>query len=318
MQNDSLSPCEQYIINGSRNRLQGLVTEPNLLVFSPSDDPSIWTIVTLVCSSIGIALTAAALTLLVLTASLFPEWRKSYKNQLLIQLMFARLFYSAFRFFIDLQKMFQTCPLTQKFLSGDLFGMFYTEMVLVLWMFIFSRQMYISLVKVFAENSSIWGVSLFAWLGPVAVTSILYALFTSGDKFYKYFVLYLMVFKWPVLIANAVILILVLKSVITNSIKTENCRRIIVVMIILIFTFGFYQIVVDVCKIYYIRVTYNGGIMQTLLMISNILSMYHCAFSITFWVLGNASTRKLWLFRGKGLRDKIRLSTRFSSAESQP
>lgn len=314
MQNDSFSPCHEYIVNGSVRGMPGLVVHQNMLVFAPSNETSIWTIVTLVCSSIGIALTAAALTLLVLTASLFAEWRKSYKNQLLIQLMFARLFYSAFRFFMDIQTMFQKCPLTNKFLSLDIFCMFYTEMVLVLWMFIFSRQMYISLVKVFAENSSIWVVSLCAWMGPGIVTPFLYILFTSGDQFYKYFVLYLVLLKWPVLIANAVILILVLKSILTNSIKTENCRRIILVMIVLIFTFGFYQIVVDIGKLYYIRTTYSSGVMKTIFLISNILSMYHCAFSITFWVLGNASTRKLWLFRGKGLRDKIRLSTRFSNS----
>lgn len=314
MQNVSVSPCQEYINNGSVSRMPAFLVEQNLLVFASKNETSIWTLVTLICSSIGIGLTAAALTLLILTASLFAEWRKNYKNQLLIQLMFARLFYSAFRFFIDLQKLLHICPLTNKFVSLDIFFMFYTEMVLVLWMFIFSRQMYISLVKVFAENSSIWIVSLCAWMGPGVVTCLLYLLFTSGDKYYKYFVLYFLLFKWPVLIANAVILILVLKSILTNSIKTENSRRIIVVMIILIFTFGFYQIVVDVFKLYYIRTTYTSGVMKTIFLVSNIMSMYHCAFSITFWVLGNASTRKLWLFRGKGLRDKIRLSTRFSSS----
>lgn len=288
--------------------------EHGSVIHPSNNETSFWTIFTLTCSSVGIALSAAALALLILTAFLFAEWRQSYKNQLLIQFMLARLFYTSVRFFSDIQHVFKMCSTSDSLIFLDILTMIYTEMVLIAWMFVFSRQMYISLVKVFVTESNIWKVSVCAWLVPAMISLLLHTiLYFSRDTYTTFFILYVVLIKWPVLIANAVLLILVLRSVLINNRNTEKNIRIVVVMIVLIFVFCFQQMLIDITKIVFIKFVERNCIMSTSLLISNILSMYHCAFSIVFWVLGNANTRKLWKFQGRDLRGKIRLSVKFNS-----
>ncbi|KAF9787536.1 hypothetical protein SFRURICE_020702 [Spodoptera frugiperda] len=312
MDNTSLTPCQIHELYQERFftlHVNVLDVEQGSVIYS-KNETSFWTAFTLACSTVGISLSAAALGLLILTAALFAEWRQSYKNQLLIQFMLARFLYACVRFFSDVQKVFKVCPFSNQFAFVDVISLMYTEMALVTWMFIFSRQIYISLVRVFVtEKSSIIKVSIIAWLGPAVLTTFLFGMFyRDRSNMDKYFFFYILTIKWPTLIANAVYLILALRSVIRNNMKTEKNVRIIVVMIMLIFIFCFQQMVVDVFKMIYMELGDSKHSINNMLKIGNLLSMYHCACSILFWVLGNANTRKLWRFHGKGLRVKLRLS----------
>uniref|UniRef100_A0A2A4JT21 G-protein coupled receptors family 2 profile 2 domain-containing protein n=1 Tax=Heliothis virescens TaxID=7102 RepID=A0A2A4JT21_HELVI len=321
MDNYSSSGCP---LNESNTRnypitLSLLDLEHGSVIHSPKNETSFWTIFTFAWSSVGIALSAAALALLILTAVLFAEWRKNYKNQQLIQFMLARFLYTSVRFFADIQYMFQICAISERSVFLDILAVIYSELVLIAWMFVFSRQIYIGLVKVFTtENANIWTVSLCAWLGPAVAALLLNLLFYAGhDTNHRYLLIYILLVKWPILISNAVLLIKALRSVLKNNMNPENNTKIVIVMIILIFTFCFQQMVLDICKIAFFKLTLRKTVISIVLTVSNIISMYHCAFSVVFWVLGNANTRKLWRFRGKELRGKIRVSVRISALSSQ-
>lgn len=312
-ENTNLTQCQinkKLYYEDFNFKLHLLRVEQSNVIYTSKNSSSFLTIFTLAWSSLGIALSTAALLLLILTAALFAEWRRSYKNQLLIQFMLARFLYTFVRYFGDVQKLFNICPYTGRIVLLDLVFMIYTEMALVAWMFVFSRQIYTSLVKVFTtERWSICKVSICSWLGPTTVAILLHVMFNVGqDATHQYLVAYIVIIKWPILIANAVLLIIALRSVLRNNMKTKKNIRIVLVMIMLIFLFCFQQMVIDMFKIVFLEIIDTQNIMNTTLIITNIFSMYHCAFSICFWVLGNANTRKLWRFHGKDLSTKLRLS----------
>lgn len=311
--NKSLTPCQigrQHFGDNFLFKMHLYEVEQGNVIYNPKNTTSFWTIFTLVWSSTGIALSTAALVLLILTAALFAEWRKSYKNKILIQFMLARFLYTFVRFFGDVQKLFNMCPYSGSVILLDIVFMIYTEMALVCWMFVFSRQIYINLVNVFiTESWTLWKVSLCAWLGPTSVAVLLHCMFHLGEEAtHKYLILYILLIKWPLLITNAVLLILALISVIKNSIKSKKNIRIVLVMIMLIFLFCFQQMVLDVFKIVFLEIEHTKKFINTIIIVSNIFSMYHCAFSICFWVLGNANTRKLWKFNSKEFSSKLRSS----------
>ncbi|KAG6461285.1 hypothetical protein O3G_MSEX012531 [Manduca sexta] len=278
-------------------------------VIHPPQNETILTILTLVCSSIGIALSAAALLLLFLTAILYAEWRRNYKNQLLIQFMIARFLYTFVRYFYDIRNVLNWYINNDAAIYFDMLWMFYTETTLVFWMYTFSKQMYDSLVKVFVvENKKLWKVSVIAWLMPALITIALMLLFYIYHELsYNLFFFYILFVKWPMLIANAVLIILALKSVLKNNKSgAESNGRIVVVMIILIFMFCIQQVLIDSYKIMYILLLHKYSLSSHLLLTGNILSLYHCAFSIIFWVFGNAKTRRMWRCCFTELKDKKR------------
>lgn len=271
--------------------------EHGSVILASENDTSLMTIITLTFSTIGIALSGAAIVLLLLTAYLFVEWRQNYKNQLLIQFMISRFLYTVVRYLYDINNVFSLCVNDGCVIYLDVLAMVYTEMLLISWMFIFSRNMYESFVNILvADPSNIWRVSIPAWIVPGCASLLLHLLFKlqKNHDFLMFFV-YLILFKWPVLIANAVTLSLVLKSILKiNLSKTENNKRIILVMIALIFMFCFQQLLLDTIKIVHALFVTQYTISSYILILSNIFLFYHCALSIIFWVFGNEKTRKLW------------------------
>lgn len=258
-------------------------------------------VLTFACSSVGMVLCFTALVLLLLTALLFTEWRQSYKNQLLIQFMIARFFYTGVRYIYDVADVFleNTGYFTPVFL--DVLPMGYSEMALVTWMFVFSKQMYDSFVRVFVTTTGLRKISLCAWLIPGVISVLLRISHNLPiENHLKYFLIYLLILKWPVLIANGVLLISVLKSIlITNKSKIESNPRIIVVMVILIFTFSCQQAILDTYKLTYLIFNRNDNSKCTtplFFIFFNIITVYHCAFSILFWLFANKRTRILWGF----------------------
>lgn len=276
------------------------LNQGTVIIYPPGNDTFL-TILTLTISTIGITLSGVALALLILTAVLFAEWRRNYKNQLLIQFVTARIIYTLTRYFYDITRAFELYQRTDVTLHFHLLVFFYTEMALVFWMFVFSKQMHKSLVKVFSvQTHSIVKVSLCAWGLPVLFLAPFYLLLIvrkrEGVQMYMIFIF---LTKWPVLAANAVLLILVLKSILkTNQSRTGSNLRIVIVIMILIFMFCFQQFFVDIYKIIFIKVYYSTDEVTLYLgssvVILNLLSIYNCAFSMVFWVFGNERTRKLW------------------------
>lgn len=274
--------------------------DPGGTIFAPINNTfTSLTTATFAISTVGMFLSVLALVLLIITACIFKEWRDSYKNQLLIQFMFARCLYTFVRYFYDIRTLIfvSSCKEKHCIIYMDEVMMIYTEIVLLAWMYVFTRQMYHSLVLILnAKTPNIWKVSIATWVSPVAVTMIMYVLYMTlqdGKDFMVYF-LYLTIIKWPVLIANATLLILILKSL-TKTKKIDNGKRVnntrlVVVMNFMIWSFCLQQALMDAYKLIYV----NFNISSFLLLMFNIGTMYHCAVSVMFWVFGNAKTRKMW------------------------
>lgn len=262
------------------------------------------TILTFTLSTIGIALSTITLVLLIVTAILFAEWRQNYKNQLLIQFMLARFLYTIARYFYDVTEVFDINVTPQFFTNLDMFILFYTEMALVAWMVVFTKQMYDSLVKIFVfEYPRLWKVSLATWIIPCISATVFFVIYVIRFQQVRLYLVYLLVFKLPIVIFTAILLIVTTKSILSTNQRTENYSRILIVMVGLLFMFCIQQIVVDVYKIVAIiimhRINEMPDFLQTGFVIFNILAIYHCAFSIMFWLFGNAQTRKLWKFERK-------------------
>lgn len=287
-----------------------LEVEQGTNVLPPTNDSNLFTAFTFSLSTAGILLSATTVILLILTAILFKEWRESYKNQLLIQFMIARFIYTFVRYFYDVKRVFGFCVRHDCIIYLDQFSMVYTEATLISWMFVFTKQMYDSLVKVFAiEKPNIIKVSLLTWILPGIVSVILYCLFyLQNDSDFQYFYMYILLVKWPVLIGTAVLLIIILRSVMkTNKNSAGKNSRIVFVMILLICMFCVQQLILDGYKIAYVIVLYRYSLSTYVLLIGNIFLMYHCPFSIIFWVFGNAKTRLLWMqrFKRRNLIEKV-------------
>lgn len=256
------------------------------------------TILTFTCSTIGMVLSTIALVLLLLTALLYNEWRQNYKNQLLIQFMTARFFYTGVGYCYDIAHFFTDDKRYFTPISLHIFPMMYTEMALMSWMFVFSKQMYDCFVRVFVVTPSLRKVSSSAWLIPAALSILLCTCYNEQNEHdLIFFMIYLFLLKWPVLSANGILLVLVLKSILTtNKSKIENNRRIIIVMVVLIFTFSIQQSILDIYKLTYLifNKDNNSKCTPVFFIFFNIITVYHCAFSILFWLFGNKRTRVLW------------------------
>lgn len=256
---------------------------------------------TFVFSTSGMVLSILSMTMLTLTAMLFSEWRQNYKNQLLLQFMIARFIFSFVRYLYDIMKFLNICKRDFNPIYLSQLPLAYTEMALVTWMYVFSKQMHDSLVRVFNTGSSnLLKVSLGAWLIPALVSILSFLTYNMQvGKEVQIFVIYLFIIKWPALFANGILLISSLRAIISANIsKTESNPRIILVMLILIFTFCIQQAAMDFYKLVFaiFHLDDMSENVPLFFVITNILSIFHCAASILFWLFGNKRTRVLWGF----------------------
>lgn len=278
------------------------------VIFAPANETTVATILTLAISSIGIGFSAVALALLLLTAMLFAEWRQIYKNQLLIQFISARFIYVIPRYFNNVSYVFGLYELGLKTIFYRIFILLYTEVAFVFWMFIFSKQLYTSLVKVFNANEShMIRDSLLAWALPIVISFLLTLLISVlEDSYILIHCLYFFILKWPLLISNAVLLFISLRSVLKTKTRARNNRKTVFVMIGMIFAFCFQQLFMDIYMIVYVSMLRNKvkipESVNAVHVALNIFALYQCAASAVFWVFGNAKTRELWKFIPKNQR----------------
>lgn len=280
---------------------------------------TVTTILTFTLSTIGVTLSTIALVLVIVTAILFAQWRENYKNQLLMQFMLARYLFTMARYFYDVSRMLDINVTPEFFTNLDMFILVYTEMLLMAWMTVFTKQMYDNLVKLFVvEHPRLWKVSVATWLIPCICATGFFILFILRFRKLFLYLVYLIVLKLPVLVIIAVWLIQTTKSILTvNKSKTESNSRIVVVMVALIFMFCIQQVVTDTYKVVAIIIVNRKNelpdIIHITLVIFNIFAIYHCAFSIFFWLFGNAQTRKLWKFKSKHEASQNCLSLKIST-----
>lgn len=274
-----------------------------------------FTVTFFIVSGVGLSLSSVAVALLILTAILFKQWRDNYKNILLLQFIISRYLYVLSRYFLEITAHAGRCrPSEGIFLYFNFFTLFYTELALVTWMFVFSKQMHDSLVKVFYKRTGhfLLKTSLAAWLVPAAiVTSIILALQLIKILYIQVFIAYVFLIKWPLVFSNAILLVLVLRSVIkSNNIRNESNKRIVIVMILMIYFFCFQQVIHDVHEIVYIVSSDTMGpqdIMFSFFITFNIFILFQCPVSTMFWLFANAETRALWSFPKETQTSRISL-----------
>lgn len=280
---------------------------------------TVLTILTFTTSTIGVALSTIALVLLIVTAILFAEWRRTYKNQLLIQFMLARFFFTIARYYYDVTKVFDINVTPKLFTNLDMFILIYTEMVLLAWIVVFTKQMYDSLAKLFVfETPRLWKVSLATWLTPCICALVFVVIYVIRFEQLRLYLVYLLILKLPIIVFITVLLVRTTKSIIdVNKSNTENNSRIVMVMICLIYVFCIQQLGVDIYKLVVVIIMNKKNempdILHTFFVILNICAIYHCAFSIMFWLFGNARTRKLWKFGKKHESPQKCLPSRLST-----
>lgn len=294
------------------------------VIYAPENETTVVTVITLVASSSGIALSATALALLLLTALLFPEWRQSYKNQVLIQFIIARFIYVLLRYFNNVRNVFGLMAIDDEhfYLRRQMsmsYILMYTEMSFIIWMTIFSKQIYESMVKVFhTHKGSIWKTVLLGWGVPILSAFIFnFAVFFFKNSYVEVHLVYYIFMKWPILFANAGFLYISLRTVLKTNVRVKNNRRITIVMVWLIYVFSIQLLFMDIYRIIHImlhqRQVRAPPVVQGIYVISNIASLYQFAFSATFWVLGNAKTRQYWRFAPKNERVISQISTRVNN-----
>lgn len=282
-----------------------VVTDINTLVFksdlfkhdnliTDKGNVTLITKITLVTSTAAIVSAAVAVLLLIFTACLFKEWRRSYKNQLLIQLILIRFTYTLLRYLHDILKFYANKDQLGGVVYLDKYLMIYTELTLILFMLIFTRHMYEKLVKVFDKRRSIWKVSLGTRIVSCLTSIVVYLLFGWGSNgvTFKIFFLYLGVLKWPLLLGNAVMLFVIMKTVIKSNRIVQHRRNLrpVCVISLLMFTLCFNQMFVDIYKL----VHFFYKLPSVTLIISNTLTVFQCTFSVIFWIFGNKNTCLLW------------------------
>lgn len=263
-------------------------------------------IITFALSTIGCTLSIIALTMLIFTAILFSEWWRKYKNQVLIQFMIARFFYILSRYIFDASLIFGFYMKSTFMQNYDFIIHVFTELSLVAWMSVFAHTLHESLVIVIVMPSRyrLLRASLGAWLVPAAssfllcLNSYVKQTITLSD-----FLIFFILVKWPLLLWNAVLLMKSLKSLSSKHRtlchnRPDNNVKIVLTMVFLLFIFSLQQIIHDICKIVYLIlyhkydfVSYN---IQNWVITVNILALYYCPISVSFWIIGNKHTRGLW------------------------
>lgn len=270
----------------------------NNSLISNKENTTTLTKVTFFTSSAGVAASLMSIVLLLITAFAFVEWRRSFKNQLLIQLVLARFLYTFMRYYHDIRVLFHLCDRYNCIKQVDWFFLIHTEIFMVCWMFVFTKHMHTSLVKVFFDKRNIYKVTFLTLLVSYIIAGAVYfMMFGFGGRSInlKTYLIYLLLFKWPILIWNAVMLVQILLNVLkSNNAKSKVNRRgnirTIIVMRMLLFVLCFHQIFLDIfniCSVFF-------DLSSLVMVICNTTTLYQSASTTFFWIFGNDRTRQLW------------------------
>ncbi|CAG9132770.1 unnamed protein product [Plutella xylostella] len=275
------------------------------IIFSPSNNNTHGlTLATFALSTIGMVLSSAAIGLLLLTAILFEQWRQNYKNQLLMQFIIARFFYTSANYILDSTKLFGVNT-SEGYLYYDIYLLLYTELSAVTWILVFTREMYDCLVRVLyvRGNNIVMKTSLFAWLTPAVVVSIMCVSYYFTGNYLELIFVYVFVIKLPCIVCIASLLFFINRSVLRRNRlqRTRSNIKIVIVMIFMIITFVVLQLVHDVYEVIYVLLAnHNTSLHDSIkgvLVTFNIAALYQCSFSTMFWLFGNEKTRKMWKFK---------------------
>ncbi|GBP59821.1 hypothetical protein EVAR_30090_1 [Eumeta japonica] len=179
--------------------------------------------------TIGITSTILTLTLLLLTCALHREWRQTFKNQLLVQLMISRFLHVLARYVYDTALMLGHYEDGDTWIRYDVLSFVYTELVVSSWMFVFTKNMYDDLVKVITVKKShrLLKASLGCWLAPLPPSLVGSVFYTREPSLELYLYFLYCTLKWPILIANGCILLKIIKSLRKDSEENKSNRKIL-------------------------------------------------------------------------------------------
>lgn len=234
---------------------------------------------------VEIIMTTVELIISVWAATKMPKWRKNYRNQMLMQLTFARFIKRIifiFKFLEDYEKIPKSDCVTYILISCQ----FYIDFVIAILVFFFIKHMYNSLIIVLVKISqnNFYRVLICSWLIPVPVSGVCTAIIVTNvvDKWLVY-LLICSIFRWPLIFAGTALYITIVYRVLADKIR-HFAGSLAVVTFLLCLIINVYLFSKDVIELWCTRsfstelIGYISGFLLNLL----ILSLYAVLIILNF------------------------------------
>lgn len=196
---------------------------------------------------IEIVMTSLELILTILATCKLELWRKNYRNQMLMQLSFARFVKRIFlliKFFKDNGSI----PYTEELSTVVTSVQIYIDFVIVILIVFFIKHMYDSLIVVLVKISQnkLVKVLTCAWLLPLPISVVCTAIIATSvmDKWMIY-LLMCAVFRWPLMLVGTMLYISILFRVLNDQIR-KFARHLTVITFCLCLVMNLYLFCKDV------------------------------------------------------------------------
>lgn len=223
---------------------------------------------------IEILMTTIELIVSIVAAIKMPRWRRNYRNQMLMQLTFARFIK---RIIFTVKFMDDHHKITHSTVVTDLIHCFriYIDFVIVILVFFFIKHMYNSLIIVLVKisHNSFYRVLTCSWLIPIPIsigwTVVIITEFV--DEWYvNLFICSL--FRWPLIFLGTGLYLTIVYRVLSDKIR-QFARSLTVVTFFLCLTINVYLFSKDVFDLWCIHslstliISYISGFLMNVLIL---------------------------------------------------
>ncbi|KAJ8716121.1 hypothetical protein PYW08_013406 [Mythimna loreyi] len=257
------APTEQYPSNGSV--LDSFQVENKL--YSEYSIFETFVIIELVMTSLELIISIFA-------ASKMPRWRRNYRNQMLMQLTFAR-FIKRIIFtlkFLDCQGNIALDDIVKNVLYCF---QIYMDFVIVVLVFFFIKHMYNSLIIVLVKisHNSFYRVLFCSWLIPIPISVVCTTVIVTGlmEKWYVTLMI-CSIFRWPLIFIGTSLYIAIVYRVMSDN-KRQFARSLAVVTFLLCLNINVYLFSKDVMDLWCITslmtllISYVSGFLMNFLIL---------------------------------------------------
>lgn len=200
---------------------------------------------------IELVMTTVELIISIFAAIKMTRWRRNYRNQMLMQLTFARFIKRViFTFkFLECQGNITITGVVTHVLNGL---QIYMDFVVVILVFFFIKHMYNSLIIVLVKIShmSFYRVLSCSWLIPVPISVACTAVIIT-DLLSKWYVdlLICSIFRWPLIFVGTGLYIAIVYRVLSDN-KRQFARSLAVVTFLLCLTINVYLFSKDIMDLW--------------------------------------------------------------------
>ena len=222
---------------------------------------------------IELIMTTIELIITIVAAIKMPKWRKNYRNQMLMQLTFARFIKRIIFTFKFLEC--QGITFTETIASVLNCCLIYIDFVIVILVFFFIKHMYNSLIIVLVKIShmSFYRVLYCSWLIPVPI-SVAWTLVIITELMGKWQVNLLIcsIFRWPLIFIGTGLYIAIVYRVLSDKIR-QFARSLAVVTFLLCLSINVNLFSKDVIELWCLKslvtllISYISGFLMNFLIL---------------------------------------------------